>query len=202
MGSINYPDVAAFYNDSYNLAGIPFPTVPPANPTYPYMPDMTSNPLHGLESARFPNQTYTGFTPQASGGSTAGLTLPAPGPLVAGVPYTNVDANDIPISFPTYDYYINSNFHTDGLNDADEMDLYSPNPLVDSAFGPGDLEWLYRQQDVDGATLSSRLSKLAPVSFTNGHRRHSTAAAFRARFVGPEQFHVDERQPGSNDVCD
>ena len=64
--------------------------------------------------------------------------------------------------------------HTDGLNDADEMNLYVPNPLVDSPFGPSDLEWLYRQQDVDGASLTSRLAQLAPVSFTNpidGQRR-------------------------------
>ena len=38
------------------------------------------------------------------------------------------------------------------------MNLYRPNPLLDSPFGPGDLEWLYRQQDVDGASLTSRLS--------------------------------------------
>ena len=48
------------------------------------------------------------------------------------------------------------------------MNFYSPNPLLDSPFQANDLEWLYRQQDVDGATLSSRLSQLAPVSFTNG----------------------------------
>ena len=60
------------------------------------------------------------------------------------------------------------------VNEADEMNLYSPNPLLDSPYGPSDLEWLYRQQDVDGSTLTSRLSQLAPVSFTNtidGQRR-------------------------------
>ena len=74
------------------------------------------------------------------------------------------------------------------LNDADEMNLYPPNPLIDSPFGPGDLEWLYRQQDVDGATLSSRLSQLAPVSFTNGVDGARRRQAVRARFVGPEQL--------------
>ncbi len=53
------------------------------------------------------------------------------------------------------------------MNEADEMNLYSPNPILDSPFGISDLEWLYRQQDVDGATLTSRLSQLAPISFTN-----------------------------------
>ena len=54
------------------------------------------------------------------------------------------------------------------------MNLYQPNPLLDSPFGPGDLEWLYRQQDVDGSSLTSRLAQLAPISFTNtidGQRR-------------------------------
>ena len=54
------------------------------------------------------------------------------------------------------------------------MNLYVPNPQADSPFGPGDLEWLYRQQDVDGASMVSRLAQLAPVSFTNpidGQRR-------------------------------
>ena len=54
------------------------------------------------------------------------------------------------------------------------MNLYVPNPQADSPFGFGDLEWLYRQQDVDGASLTSRLAQLAPVSFTNpidGQRR-------------------------------
>ena len=54
------------------------------------------------------------------------------------------------------------------------MNLYQPNAQLDSPFGYGDLEWLYRQQDVDGASLTSRLAQLAPISFTNsvdGQRR-------------------------------
>ena len=54
------------------------------------------------------------------------------------------------------------------------MNLYRPDPLLDSPFAPPDLEWLYRSQDIDGASLSSRLADLAPVSFTNtidGQRR-------------------------------
>jgi hypothetical protein len=52
------------------------------------------------------------------------------------------------------------------VDEADEMNLYSPS-LFDQPYGPSDLEWLYRLQDVDGSTLVSRLSKLAPVSFLN-----------------------------------
>ena len=69
----------------------------------------------------------------------------------------------IPIDYPTYDL----NIRTNGLNEADEMSLYQPNALMDMLYGPADLEWLYRPQDVDGSALSSRLANLAPVSFTN-----------------------------------
>ncbi len=65
--------------------------------------------------------------------------------------------------YPTYDL----NIRTDGLNEADELNLYRPNPLMDSVYGPADLGWLYRSQDVDADSLSSRLVNLAPVSFTN-----------------------------------
>ena len=51
-------------------------------------------------------------------------------------------------------------------DEADEMNLYEPN-LYDKPFGPSDLEWLYRKHDVDGASLTSRLSDLAPISFLN-----------------------------------
>ena len=54
------------------------------------------------------------------------------------------------------------------------MNLYVPNAQLDSPFGYGDLEWLYRQQDVDGSSLVSRLAQLAPISFSNpvdGQRR-------------------------------
>ena len=98
---------------------------------------------------------YT-FTPQRAG----------------GVP---VDQNQLsgnlflPGTLPTYDVKVNSsnNTNSDGLNEADEMNLYQPNAQLDSPFGYGDLEWLYRQQDVDGASLTSRLAQLAPISFTN-----------------------------------
>ena len=66
------------------------------------------------------------------------------------------------------------------------MNLYTPNPLLDSPFGASDLEWLYRQQDVDGATLTSRLSQLAPISFTNTIDGHAPAPVFSPRFLGDQ----------------
>ncbi len=185
LGAIYFPSSnsqtnnSQFYGSGPNAA--PAGVTPTAGVPYPYLPDMTSNPLHSLEAGRFPNQNYPPagssgrFTPQNIGGSPSGVMDPFTGM------YLNTDANTIPTSLPTYDYYAtaangpvpfaqgtNATVHSDGLNDADEMNYYYPNPLYDSAFGPGDIEWLYRKQDVDGATLSSRLSQLAPVSFMNG----------------------------------
>ena len=59
--------------------------------------------------------------------------------------------------------YIGGSLNKD---EADEMNLYTTN-THDMPYGPTDLEWLYRKQDVDGATLNSRLSTLAPISFLN-----------------------------------
>ncbi len=174
LGAIYFPQPNNSPNTQFYGSG-PNPSpagITQTSPTvYPYLPDLTSNPLHGLEAGRFPNQSYTsanGATVQNMGGSPVGVTNPNyPGP---GAQYLDVDTTNgnVPNALPSYDYYVNSQFHSDGLNDADEMNHYYPNPLYDSPFGPGDLEWLYRQQDVDGATLSSRLSQLAPASFTNG----------------------------------
>ena len=72
------------------------------------------------------------------------------------------------------------------------MNLYRPNALLDSPYGPADLEWLYRSQDVDGPSLSSRLANLAPVSFTNTHRRPAPAAAVRARELGIESVRLGQ----------
>ncbi len=124
-----------------------------------------SNPLHGFESQRFPNLNYPTsggiFNPQRAGG------VPIDANASAGLTY-------LPAKFPTYDASVNGKANSDGLNEADEMNLYTPNAQLDAPFGYGDLEWLYRQQDMDGASLVSRLSSLAPVSLTNrvdGQRR-------------------------------
>ena len=97
-------------------------------------------------------------------------------------------ASGIPIDYPTYDH----NIRTNGLNDADEMSLYQPNALMDKPYAPADLEWLYRPQDVDGSSLSSRLANLAPVSFTNTYRRPAPAAAVRGRELGIESVRLGQ----------
>ena len=148
-GAIVYPSANndLFYTVGPNPANLAFPS---------YLPDVTNNPLHGFEAAKNPNlpSASGGYAPQANGG------MPADENVAAGIP----DA------YPTYDLSIRTN----GLNEADEMNLYRPNPLLDSPFAPPDLEWLYRSQDVDGPSLLSRLADLAPISFTNtidGQRR-------------------------------
>jgi hypothetical protein len=73
-------------------------------------------------------------------------------------------------------------------NNPDEMNPYQPSEY-DAPFGPTDLEWLYRQQDIDGTSLSSRLADLAPVSFLNKRdglfrrRLFSTDSWERTNFV-------------------
>ena len=159
-------------------------TNPPNPPVYPA--DMVSavpnnnsdnnNPLHGFECQRFPNLNYPPppnppafptFSPQRAGGVPIDLPVGTPPPPATPYPI-------LPTTLPTYDEKVNAHVNSDGLNEADEMNLYVPNPQLDSPFGYADLEWLYRQQDVDGSSLVSRLAKLAPISFRNsvdGQRR-------------------------------
>ena len=114
------------------------------------------------------------YNPQQYGGMPIDqgvLSSTNPG-LSTAVPASNVPT--VPATYATYDSKVNQSARSDGLNEADEMNLYNPNPLLDSPYGPGDIEWLYRQDDIDGATLTSRLSSLAPISFNNtvdGQRR-------------------------------
>ena len=179
LGAVYYPqqsNTAPFSETNfYNVGLAPAATYVPSTIAYPsYLPDVTNNPLHGFEFYKIPNMqgAYGGtnnsrgnrpYDPQDFGGMPADENATKPN-------------NYVPTAYPTYDFSVNSNPHvlSDGLNEADEMNLYTPNPLLDSPFGPADIEWLYRQQDVDGSSLSSRLSQLAPISLTNpidGSRR-------------------------------
>ena len=84
--------------------------------------------------------------------------------MYAAMPY---DTPTGATAVPTFDSLINASIKSPYLNEADEMQLYQGSPY-DAPFGPNDLEWLYRKQDSDGQYLQSRLSSLAPISFTNG----------------------------------
>ncbi|MFO0889280.1 MAG: hypothetical protein U0790_09090 [Isosphaeraceae bacterium] len=112
-----------------------------------------SNPLHGHEAHRFPNLVYSGnFSPQNAGGAPVNLNA-------------NPNFPYLPGKLPTYDAAANG--RSDGLNEADEQNLYQRNPQLDAPYSFSDLEWLYRRQDLDGSSLTSRLAKLAPISFDN-----------------------------------
>ncbi len=190
LGAIYYPQPGTSNNNTIFYGSGPSPSPAAISPTvgvpYPYLPDLTSNPLHSLESARFPNQNYSynstgtsftytanepaggfNFTPQNIGGAPIDLNTDPGGTPTGMPPVPSPLPTPTPTTFPTYDYVVNASVRSDGLNDADEMNLYSPNKY-DTPFTANDLQWLYRQQDVDGATLTSNLKQLAPVSFNNG----------------------------------
>ena len=98
-------------------------------------------------------------------------------------------AAGIPDGYPTYDL----NIRTNGLNEADEMNLYRPNALMDSPFGPADLEWLYRSQDVDGAFAVEPAGRPGPGQLHQHHRRPAPSPAVRARELGVEPVRLGQR---------
>ena len=106
--------------------------------------DITNNLYHGFESLRIPKVTFG--TPRQYGGAPV-----------------NVGDGTV---IPTYDINVNSQAGSPALDEADELDPEEPE-FGDAPFHGPDLEWLYRQHDQDGQLLSSRLAKLAPISFTN-----------------------------------
>ena len=137
-------------------------------PNVPTGPDLLNNLLHGLEAQRLP-----------LGDSHAQM---------AAMPYDLLASNgmDVPTYYADSPTTVGVNSHarahsstnifpSGGLAKdlADESNLYQPS-RYDALFGPQDLEWLYRQHDVDGASLDSRLKYLAPISFNHpvdGQRR-------------------------------
>ncbi|MCA1684717.1 MAG: hypothetical protein LC745_01775, partial [Planctomycetia bacterium] len=159
-GASGPPDTYQYKGPSNPFTALPNP---PLYPTPPF--DRSINALHGFESNANPDMEYITGAPFSVGLAVAGrpsdlpntATSTPPGPLTSGGS-----------ALPTYSQYVNSNpgYISPGLNEADEMNLYAPNRL-DAPFGPSDLEWLYRYQDIDGGSLQSRLSLLAPISFLN-----------------------------------
>ncbi|MFO0956958.1 MAG: hypothetical protein U0800_05755 [Isosphaeraceae bacterium] len=72
-----------------------------------------------------------------------------------------------------------------GRDLAHEVNLYRPDSS-DRPYTNHDLEWLYRQQDVDGANLESRLKYLAPVSFV-----YSPDAPMRRKMFSVETWELN-----------
>ena len=148
----NVPDG---YGNSYNTSGTLVPNsigllAPTINPN-------TSVLLSSINTGWGPNLPISGANP------------PPPSYVLA---YSSTHAAPVVNGYlgSGYNHPIGGGYYVSGgslnTDEADEMNLYASN-LYDQPYGPSDLEWLYRLQDVDGATLTSRLSKLAPVSFLN-----------------------------------
>ena len=145
--------------------------------------DTTNNMFHGYESYRMPKIRGTGQNWHDGGmpwnvQMDNGVTVPT---YQAGVDMSSA-AN------------INTGINNDLMNEANEMNLYTANSY-DQPFGPGDLEWLYRQQDVDGFSLSSRLD-VGPDQLPQSVRRPPPPPPLRTRYLGPEHLLLAHRQPG------
>ena len=150
----------------------------------PTWPDYTNNRYHGFTSQMSP--TITGGTdPLGIGGTPSDVFNVTPPPNGTPTPQTHLDNTVTPNVYvqyvkpitqnvvypPTFDLNVLSTAGrrqlasgNKAVGEADEMNLYSPSRF-DAPFGPSDLEWLYRAQDVDGAGLQSRLKDLVPISF-------------------------------------
>ncbi len=168
-----------------NATGANPVTTPPAVPTPTTVGDVTNNPLHGYEGQINPN--YTPVRP--TGPHFA--SMPYVDSNVKAPTFTFTDTSMVTRPYPVnsmpnpYPYPINpasppgtapygpapgvtNNYYGGSLTTdlADEMNPYV-STVLDSPFGVHDLEWLYRSHDVDGASLHSRLSQLAPISFAD-----------------------------------
>lgn len=128
-----------------------------------------NNPYNGYDSERSPAGSGQPLNPTAQPLTTTANASS----FMAAAPFT---ATDTAQALPTFLADINSTgsamaangypFGSLNRDEADEMVLYFPTQN-DTPFGFSDLEWLYRKHDTDGATLTSRLSSLAPISFLN-----------------------------------
>ena len=149
---------------------------------YMPVPDRVTNHYHGYESFRNPVQTGNTAVRNSLFDAAMPANLNGTSATVPVAVYPGGTANP-GTPMPTFTFGVNSDvtgvassaqgasnpaavYISPGLNEADEMTLYQSS-ASDAPFGPGDLQWLYRLQDVDGASLSSRLPYLAPISFMN-----------------------------------
>lgn len=191
LGADNRGRVA--YSMYYRPPGLPTkvntPSTTGPSPTPAGVGDVTNNFLHGFEAAR--NSLFTPLHPT--------------GPHFAEVPFINQNVNDptfedntttpnivAPINTlpnPFASAYsmatVSKNYPMGSLatNNADEMNPYQPTQF-DSPYGMQDLEWLYRSHDVDGSSLQSRLSQLAPISFSDKVNAPGDGIMRRKMFCG------------------
>ncbi len=131
-----------------------------------YIPDLTNNPLHGYEFYKFPNQFQIPGGTGVVGGRISATRRPArlarrdadrPECTLdhqlrridhfrhgwytdhrpeLGYAAQNIQSGNVPAMFPTYDNTVNSSQRLDGVNEADEMNLYTPQPAARLALRP------------------------------------------------------------------
>ena len=92
-------------------------------------------------------------------------------------------------TLPTYDFSVNGGLHTDGLNDADEMNLYATS-RYDQPYSGSDLEWLYRSQDIDGSSPQQPALAVSPDQLHQYLRRPTPSPLVLDRFLGAESRRV------------
>ena len=157
-----------FYTSGPNPANLAFPS---------YLPDVTNNPLHGFEAAKNPNLPGAngGYAPQANGG------MPADENVAAGIP----DA------YPTYDLSIRTN----GLNEADEMNLYRPNPAAGFPLRPHRSRMALPVAGRRRPFAVEPAGRPGPDQLHQHHRRPTPSPAVRGRELGVEQVRLGQRQP-------
>ena len=114
---------------------------PPAVAYPTYLPDVTNNPLHGFESFRFPNQAYD-TNPQAHGPMPTVSRHSRPRGSAAVPVDLNLDMRQYasvqrarPRIRPTTSRSMPP-IHSDGLNEADEMNLYHAQPAAGFSLRP------------------------------------------------------------------
>ncbi len=155
----------------------------PGYPGNTSIPTILTNPYHGYESHRNPGgiddinrdgtpdaapfvRDYMAKMPYDPGLSN--VNVPTSGMGAAGLTYPN--GIDTAHAIPPYAapwVYSDGTYAGGSLNygEADQLNLYEPTPY-DAPFTNTDLEWLYRQNDVDGSGLNSRLSQLTVNGFS------------------------------------
>ena len=178
------------YSMYYRPPGLPTKVNTPSN-TPPPAPagvgDVANNVLHGYESERFSNFTPLHLTGPHFGEapfSNQSVTVPTDADVTTS-PYTLAPINTLPNPYSSSGAIISKNYAMGSLttDNAAEMNPYQGSTL-DSPFGVQDLEWLYRSHDVDGASLHSRLSQLAPISFLDKVNAQGDGMMRRKMFCG------------------
>ncbi len=170
-GFDNFGRVGFFMH--FRPPGVDRTSLPAANAGVVNVTRSTINRYHGYESHRNPigaNQNLMGRAAWNLAGSDAndttypdlGVAHPNQGLDGAVQTINPTIATDNPQPASQTGSNVTANL---GMSEAAQLDLYRPTPY-DQPFNNADLEWLYRKDDVDGSSLTSRLDSLLPAQGT------------------------------------